>query len=216
MSSKNIISKGVYRFSQPDGFIHIKNYIFMNVDGNICIAARFENNTDIAFDSFCFSVIQLNADGREIGRTRVEYKDISFAPGSTYSPSEAVIVDRKCVDFKVQFYYATSGCYRYVVRRRRVSVYYDRKLAGISSATQEKKHTLRADYEIERKYVKTGLMRFCAIMALLIIIASAAALLLDIYIPDEKPQTRVYAAEYITEADVGEKYMRPEVEYAEA
>ena len=156
MRNEQIISKGIYGFSQIGGFISVKNYIFMHQGEKICLAIRFSNDTDYVFDSMSFCVIQLDALGEVIDRTRVEYTDMDFKPGTTYVSKNAVVVDSKCVDFKLQIYEAYSGFYKYVPRNRRTVIYYDRNKAETEAAERvDKAYT---ETVIKRKeYGKAGL-----------------------------------------------------------
>lgn len=184
MGNEQIISKGFYQFSQINNFISVKNYILMRKDNDICLALRFSNDTEYTFDYVSFCVIQLNADGKVIGKTQVNYDNMNFEAGSTYTPQNAVIVDPMCVDFKIQFYEATSDYYRYVVRRKRVWVYYDRKIAYEKNG--ERPFAKRSETVTEEKNnVKTGLAAFAAVLAVIIILAANVYYMLGLYIEKE-------------------------------
>ena len=181
MRNEEIISKGVYGFSQIGGFISVKNYIFMHYGEKICLALRFSNDTDHTFDSMHFCVIQLDALGNVIGRTRVRYENMGFKPGTTYVAENAIEVDSKCVDFKVQMYEAHSGFYKYVPRNRRAVIYYDRKAAqkmlerGKASGSQ---HT-----SVKRKeYGRAGITVAFAIIALLTMLTVNIYYLFSLYL----------------------------------
>jgi len=168
MRNEQIITKGVYGFSQISDFISVKDYIFMNSEDKFCLAVRFSNETEYAFDSMTFSIIQLDANGKVLGKTRVEYTDMDFMPGSTYAADRGIVVDSKCVDFKIQFYEAYSSYYRYLVRNRRVIVYYDRKKAE-RFITQQNKTQAAPSLTVKKKeYGKARLSAFIAFLALLI------------------------------------------------
>ena len=79
MRNEQIISKGVYGFSQVKDFISVSNYIFMHCGEKIALAIRFFNDTEHVFDSVSFYVIQIDALGNVIGKIRVDYTDMNFA-----------------------------------------------------------------------------------------------------------------------------------------
>ena len=180
MKNEQVISKGVYGFSQIGNFISVKNYIFMHCEDKICLMIRFSNDTDFAFDSMAFWVIQLNAEGKTIGRTRVEYKDMSFMPGSLYTADKGVIVENQCVDFKIQFCEAYSGYYKYLVRNRRAVVYYDRKKAEQSLAANGG-HTRTYLNAHKKEYGKAKLSVLAAIAALVLMLGFNIYYLYSLY-----------------------------------
>ena len=159
-----------------------KNYIFLKSGEDTCLAIRFSNDTDVTFDSLVFSVIQLDASGKEIGRKKVNYENISFAPGTMYAHESAVKVDADCVDFRIQFYEARSGHYRYAVRRKRVYVYYikntlpEKKDADVYNGASDTDAKCRP-----LKYENTGLIGFIAAAVAVTFLALNVFLLFGVY-----------------------------------
>ena len=213
MEKEQIISKGVYGFSQISDFISVKNYIFMHKDEKICLAIRFSNDTDYVVDSVAFCVIQLDAAGKVIGKKRVEYTGMNLFPGELYSANKGIVVENQCVDFKIQFYEAYSGYYRYVVRNRRVIVYYDRKMAEkmLPPPAREAEPSLSVE---KKEYGKAKLSVLAAILALLIMAGFNMYYLYSLYadtFSDKNEQT-----EQVTRsAQNGEESLYFGVEYAE-
>ena len=212
MKNEQIISKGIYGFSQIGGFISVKNYIFMHHDDKICLAIRFSNDTDYVFDSMSFCVIQLDALGAVIGKTRVEYTDMNFEPGTTYVSENAVVVDGKCADFKVQIYEAYSGFYKYVPRNRRTVIYYDKSKAEREAVWHSDAE--KTDTVIKRKeYGKAKLTVLAAVLAMLIMLGFNIYYLFALYLdtfPDGKLPTTAEQSSVKAEDD-----MYFGVEYAE-
>ena len=203
MRNEEIISKGIYGFSQIGGFISVKNYIFMHYGEKICLALRFSNDTDHTFDSMHFCVIQLDALGEVIGRTRVRYENMGFKPGTTYVAENAIEVDSKCVDFKVQIYEAHSGFYRYVPRNRRAVIYYDRKAA---QKMLERGKASKSQYtSVKRKeYGRAGVTAAIAIIALLTMLTVNIYYLFSLYLatfPEGQPLPFM-VSEAIVEEDI--------------
>ncbi len=172
MNNENIISKGFYRFPQVKDFISVKNHIFMRCEDKLCLALRFSNDTEYTFDSFSFDIIELNAEGKPIGKVPVEYSDISFTPGSIFASDKAYAVSNNCVDFRIEFHEAFSGAYKYVVRGGKATVYYDRKKTenGLKDQDTQKKST--ADVQVTQR--KTGKPFLSAFIILLTTVIMAA------------------------------------------
>jgi hypothetical protein len=211
MKNEQITSKGVYRFSQVNNFISVSNYIFMQQGEKNCLAIRFSNDTDYTFDSVSFCVIQFDALGKVIGKIRVDYTDMDFEPGTTYADSKGIAVDNNCVDFKIQFYEAYSGFYKYVVRNGKAIIYYDRDKAD---GEREVHSEEIASVSVKRKeYGKAKLTAFIAVLALLSIMVFNAYYLYSKYaemFPDKTPPP--ITIENVADSDEG---LCLGVEYAE-
>lgn len=175
MNNENIISKGFYRFPQVKDFISVKNHMFMRCDDKVCLAIRFSNDTEYTFDYFSFDIVELNAEGKPIGKVFVEYKDISFAPGSVFASDKALAVSNNCVDFRIEFHEAFSGAYKYVVRRGKASVYYNRRKTEIHSTKEDAQKRRTADVRVtQRREGKPFLSAFLIILSIVIMAALTA------------------------------------------
>ncbi len=189
VNNEQIISKGVYGFSQISDFISVKNYIFMHKDDKVCLAIRFFNDTEYTFDSMSFSVIQLDALGKVIARTRIEYDNMHFESGKPYTSNNLIVVDNQCVDFRIQFYEAYSDYYRYVVKNRRVVVYYDRKLAEKFARSYANVYVEENLSVKKKEYGKAKLSVLAAVIAILIMFGCNIYYLFALYadtFPDGK------------------------------
>ena len=121
---QHIISKGPYAHSQINKFVNVKQYIFVRKEGQKCLLLKFMNDTDFHINAIGFKLVQLNSEGKTICTQRVVYDGISVMPGTAYTPTSRIVVNEKCVDFKVVFDYVDSGYYRYIPKRGKVVVYY--------------------------------------------------------------------------------------------
>ena len=207
MNKEQIISKGFYRFSQVSNFISVRNYIFLKSGDDTCLAIRFSNDTDVTFDSLTFSIIQLDASGKEIGRKTVNYENISFAPGTMYACGNAVKVEAGCVDFRIQFYEAHSGHYRYAVRRKRVYVYYMKNTLTENKDADAYVHTADTDAKCRPlKYESRGLVGFFAAAIAAAILALNVLLMFGAYTNTDGDGSSLRTYDAYTEISVGRDF----------
>ena len=125
MTDREYVEKGSYTHPQADGYIALKQYIFIRRDGKRCLLLRFANEFSRTVHGFEVIVTQLSSDGRVIGRSRVPYQNISVASGNTYSPDSGVVVRENCADFRISLVYFVSGDYKYVIKRGHAVAHYD-------------------------------------------------------------------------------------------
>ncbi len=173
MENENIISKGFYGFPQVKDFISVKNHMFLREDGKVYLALRFSNDTEYTFDYLSFYIVELNAEGKAIGRVFAECADISFAPGSIFAPKNAFAVSPGCADFRVEFCEAFSGAYKYTVRKGRVAVFYGKRKAGVICK--------RSTADVRVKQRKAGKPLLAAFLAFLSLAVMAACMARYIY-----------------------------------
>lgn len=124
MMEKQIISKGEYRHYQIDDFISVKQYIFLRTGEKKCLTLRFTNSLGCAVNSFKFLLVQMDIQGNVIGKKKVRINNIFFDDGTDYTSNKGIIVDEKCVDFKVQMLCAYSDRYRYKLKNNKIAIYY--------------------------------------------------------------------------------------------
>lgn len=168
-SDKQYIAKGNYRYSQIGHFVKVTNYIFLRNGKKKCLLLRFFNEMDEAVDGISYTVFQYDSQRNLIAHSQVSHRDISVNPHHSYTPSVSLVVQEKCVDFKVVFSQVSSGNYRYKVIDGVVSVYYD----GISALPYEpKRNESDCDHFVRRRiFAEEGGARFFAAMIVLILIA---------------------------------------------
>lgn len=124
MMERQIISKGEYRHYQIDNFISVKQYIFLRVDGKKCLTLRYTNSLGCKVNAFKFLLVQIDIKGNVISKKKVRVSDIVFANNTDYTPSKGIVVDEKCVDFKVLMLCAYAGRYRYKLKNDKIALYY--------------------------------------------------------------------------------------------
>lgn len=175
MKNENIISKGFYRFPQVKDFISVKNHMFMRCDDKVCLALRFSNDTEYTFDFFSFDIVELNAEGKPIGKVFVEYKDISFAPGSVFASDKALAVSNNCVDFRIEFREAFSGTYKYIVSRGKASVYYNKKKVDDAEKSENTQKKNTANVRVKQRRIGKPFLSAFIIFLLVVIMAALTA-----------------------------------------
>lgn len=122
---QQIISKGPYVHSQVSKFLSVKQYIFLRKEDQKCLMIKFTNEMDFYINKIKIKLVQLNADGKTICTSTVDYGNASIAPGMEFTPLSRIVVDEKCVDFKVYIDYVDSGNYRYRIKRGKIVAYYN-------------------------------------------------------------------------------------------
>jgi len=126
-SVNQYISKGFYKYSQIGNFISVKNYIFIRHNNKKCLLLRFLNETEYPINSFEYTVVQMDASGKILAKTKMSHRSISLDPGKTYTLSHAIVVDEYCSDFKILFSEVYSENYKYHVRDGEVIAHYIKK-----------------------------------------------------------------------------------------
>lgn len=125
MKEDKLISKSEYTHSQLGSFISAKQYMVYRYQDHKCLLVRFANESEYAFDSFEFNLVQLDTKGTIIKETAVKCEQISFAAGSMYAMDKGIVIEDKCVDCRIYITCARSGRYLYrVSQNRRISVHY--------------------------------------------------------------------------------------------
>ena len=124
-SIKQHIAKGFYQYSQLNGFISVKNYIFTRINNKKCLLVRFSNDMGYAVNSMSFTVVQFNGAGKVIAKKKITYDGINFGAGTTYVAQNGIAVAEECRDFKIYFNCVRSGKYKYVVKNGEIIVLYD-------------------------------------------------------------------------------------------
>ena len=179
-SAEQYISKGFYPHSQIEGFISVKNYIFVSRQQQNFLLLRFENLADFTADSMEFTLIQMDRTGAVLKKTSHSYTGLTVAPGSTFTLPEGIPVHKYCTDFKLQFSTVTSGRFTYRVRDNAVIVLYTPTNADDSSDVQPVgaiwHHSIKPP-----KRGKQGLAVLCGICALLLLFGLTAYQMYDRY-----------------------------------
>ena len=178
ISEQQYISKGIYQYSQIGNFISVKNYIFLRRNEKKCLLIRFSNDLNYAVNSMSYILVQMDAAGKTLAKTRMKHEALDFQPGSEYITTQFITVDEYCTDFKVVFSEVTSGKYRYRVRDKMVAVYYDKEtepIVDIPSSRRKRRKLM--DEELDRyrvkqkKFLEPGVAAFVAAIAIVLVLA---------------------------------------------
>ena len=124
MMEKQIISKGEYRHYQIDNFVSVKQYIILRTAEKKCLTLRFTNSLGCRVNAFKFLLIQMDIQGKIIGKKKIKFNDISLENGRDYTSHKGIILDEKCVDFKIQMLCVYSDRYRYKLKNNKIATYY--------------------------------------------------------------------------------------------
>lgn len=126
MQKKSIISKGKYSFAQAENMVSVRQYFFVRDEkGQKRLLLRFFNDRHEICTGFAFVIRFLDSRGKVIDEEEYESGRISAAPSSPAYFEEAIFVDERCVNFKVDVLYARYDNYKYVNDSGTVSVEYD-------------------------------------------------------------------------------------------
>ena len=124
--NNQIISKGIYSYPQPAGYVSVKQFIFLRVGEKKHLLVRFSNDLDVTIESVSFTVSQLDAEGALINKLHTRCKK-SIKSGESFAIDKALAVDEKCVDVKVTVDTAISGEYEYSDRNGIITVRHIKK-----------------------------------------------------------------------------------------
>ena len=175
------VSKGFYQYSQINHFVSVKNFMFVRSKEQNCLLIRFSNYSDFTVNSMVFTVVQLDSAGTVLGKCKVVRDGLSFAPGTTYTSEEGIVVDERCSDFKLIFSEVCSGNYVYLVQKGKAEAYY-RKAKGriVEGMAHSKKEAL---FSVKpRRFGKPGLALLLAIMILVLIVLFNVYHMYSIYV----------------------------------
>ncbi len=89
---------------------------------NKYLLIRFRNDTSGRVHEITCVVEQLDANGCILTSSDFTFPYLAVAPGSTYTPQEAPLLQPACVDVNVRVTSYTSGAYRYALRDSGVTV----------------------------------------------------------------------------------------------
>ena len=191
-----MLSKGFYQYAQLSQFITVKNYIFVRQNGKKCLLLRFYNDMDYTVDAIYFTIVQMDAAGKELERTSIACERLSFRSGSNHTLKNAIVVEELCNDFKIVFDEVHAGRYSYVVK--------DGKAVAYFNAEQKKKPRRMEDdgdssddaFTVKKK--KYGRPAIAAFLAVLLLLALIALNAFQLYFAElkryEENKNRVWSA----------------------
>jgi hypothetical protein len=133
MSKENgvILAKGIYKHPQAEGFISVKQFMFVQRDGVKHLIVRYSNDMDANVESMKFLLTEMNADGDVIATRHIKQRDLKADAGATFAPNEGIPILSECVDFKIKMLEASSGVYTYRYKGNKACVYYTPKQPNV-------------------------------------------------------------------------------------
>lgn len=187
------MTKGVYGYPQPEDFLALKQYIFIEQDEKRCLLLNFENEMELPITETAFTVRQLDAAGNEIGSVDIVYSNISIEAGASYSADKGIVVDENCVGCIVKVKYVICGKFKYVSKSGEIVGRYDRR----GYQKKRKKAMSLGGVSVKRKRLSGGFFfRFVAFVSLLLVVFSLFFIKYQIDLMEEE----AYAGE--TQSDV--------------
>ena len=167
-SAEQFISKGYYAHSQIEGFISVKNYIFVRDQQQKYLLLRLHNLADFIANSLEFTITQLDSTGAVLATTTHFYDQLNFQPNRTFSLPKGIAVNEFCTDFKLNFTRVTSGNFVYRVQGADVAVFYT-PVGGKDASEAEPVRTIWSSSIRPLKRGKQFLAVACGILALVLL-----------------------------------------------
>ena len=125
MSSVDKITiKCIYKHPQIEGFVSVKQFMFVYRDGVKHLLLRCSNDTETVLRSVRFVLTEFNRDGEILNVRHLSYKDINVEAGETFASPQGIPLSEECVDFKISFVRAISDKHTYKVTGKKAYVYY--------------------------------------------------------------------------------------------
>ena len=148
MISQNFLIKGIYSHPQLHGYFTVKQYIMLEREDKHCLLIRFENELRADICEIAFTVKQLNAAGKVIGRIKLHYSDLNIRAGQLYCPEQGIVIDDACVDCVIDMKYVVSETVKYVFKKGLVTDHYDPRgyKKPIAHKSKTSKITVRGQY----------------------------------------------------------------------
>lgn len=119
------VIKNNYVHHQISGYLSVTQYAITTVNERRCLILRFLNEMQAAVSEVEFTVIQLDAEGNIIGKSKIKYENVKIAPRQLYCSEEAVLIKKECTDFVVRIRYIISDDIKYVFKNDHVTAHYD-------------------------------------------------------------------------------------------
>ena len=165
-TDNQLISKGEYKHYQIDNFISVKQYMFLRSNGKKCLTLRYKNDLGYKVNGFKFLLIQIDVNGNVIAKKKIKINNIGFYKGATYTCNKGIIVDEKCVDFKVQMLCVYSDRYRYKLKNDKVAVYYVTHKSWSHDSDIERPNSLKVRQKTKFKTFPVGFISVAVVIAL--------------------------------------------------
>lgn len=169
-SNQQFLSKGFYQYAQSGNPVLVKDYIFTRQEGKKCLLVRFSNDLEYTVDEMEFTVVQMDAAGKILKNTRVEYVQMQLEPGTTYVHNAGIVVDDFCTDFRIVLKKVKSGQYVYEAHKGQMTVRYIRKPTAIETSNVQTKYIFKPSVQ-PRRFGKPRAAVLLATVALVAMLA---------------------------------------------
>lgn len=116
--------KGIYKHPQIEGFVSVKQFMFVYRNGVKHLLLRCSNDTETVLKTVHFVLTELDRDGAVLNVRHLSYKDIKAEAGEMFASPTGIPLSDECVDFKIKFVRAFSGKHTYKVAGKKAYVYY--------------------------------------------------------------------------------------------
>lgn len=182
-----MLSKGYYRHSQINGFVTVKNYIYIKQNGKKCLLLRFFNETDFEIDRIEFTVIQLDASGNTLGEVRMQEDGLRFVAGGYYTCHDSIVMREGCHDFRVVMNEVISRDFRYCVRDGEVTAYYlKEQKALLNMPKRAKRARKKEEFSVRTKHFEDS--RAAVVLAVIAALLFVAMSVLRFVLPKDTPR----------------------------
>ena len=173
VTKQQFLSKGFYQYAQTGNPILVKDYIFARQEGKKCLMVRFSNELEYTVDAMTFTVIQMDASGKVLANTDIQYVEMNFCPGGTYVSSAGIAVDEYCTDFKIVLGAVRSGQYEYLPHGGHTAVRYLRKQQPLETRNAMGSYISQVSVR-KRQFGKPWLSVLLATVAIVVLLAGNA------------------------------------------
>ena len=141
-----IISKGLYKGTVDNAFpIEVKEYVFTRKDGQKCLLLRFLNQSRLNVTALNFWLVQKNSFGEQIAKEKISIDKIVDGVSRIFSPTSAITVQEKCVDFDVEMISLFSEEYEYISENGECFIKYHLKESKKADSKANKKANKKSD-----------------------------------------------------------------------
>ena len=109
MTDYTIISKGSYNETQPNNCVSVKNYMYLQQNGELSLVLRFKNLSKYRLTGITFAVVFYDGAGKECSRKTVAWSGMSVASGDWFGTENTIAVTKARPRFKVVYIRADYG-----------------------------------------------------------------------------------------------------------
>lgn len=113
MENYKIISKVNYSHNQKNACVLLKQFLIAESNGQKILLLKMQNNFSQRLNSVKYKVHQLTAKGEEIKSFDFYYSDFQVSPNAVFVPYKSIVLEKQCVDIKVELIQANFENYSY-------------------------------------------------------------------------------------------------------